>query len=145
RKSSSQLKRQNFDVVVALLGTNPSVPAKRAKTTSRIVTDDQGHQFLEVANPKVDKAEKDLLASDLELSRISMGESTPKSEINNLQEIVTKVIGRVEKGKQTIDQLEEKAQVLSSFIKSLLSKGKVLDPTPLAALPPHVILSQDEV
>ncbi|KAH9288900.1 hypothetical protein KI387_033017, partial [Taxus chinensis] len=31
------------------------------------------------------------------------------------------------------------------FIKSLLSKEKVLDPTPLTTLPPPVILSQDEV
>ncbi|KAH9313327.1 hypothetical protein KI387_028362, partial [Taxus chinensis] len=66
-----------------------------------------------IAKPKVDKPEQDLQASDLELSRIPMGESTPEGEIHNLQEIVTRVIGRVEKGKQTIEQLEEQAQVLT--------------------------------
>ncbi|KAH9297053.1 hypothetical protein KI387_028735 [Taxus chinensis] len=145
RKPSSHLTGPNFDVVTTLLGTTPPPPAKRAKTTSRIVIDAQGQQFLEVTKPKVDKAEHDLLASDLELSRIPMGESTPKSEVHNLQEIVTKVIERVEKGKKTIEQLEEQNQVLSNFIKSLLAKDKVLDPTPLATLPPHMILSQDEV
>ncbi|KAH9321066.1 hypothetical protein KI387_015705, partial [Taxus chinensis] len=145
RKSSSQISGPNFYAVAALLGTTPSAPTKKARTTSRIVTDAQGQQFLEIAKPKVDKPEQDLQASDLELSRISMGESTPEGEIHNLQETVTRVIGRVEKGQQTIEQLEEQAQVLSSFIKSLLSKDKVLDPTPLTALPPPVILSQDEV
>ncbi|KAH9298156.1 hypothetical protein KI387_029838, partial [Taxus chinensis] len=71
--------------------------------------------------------------------------STPEGEIHNLQETVTRVIGRVERGQQTIEQLEEQAHILTSFIKSLLSKDKVLDPTPLTTLPPPVILSQDEV
>ncbi|KAH9306929.1 hypothetical protein KI387_011333, partial [Taxus chinensis] len=144
RKSSSQSLGPNFDAVAALLGTTPS-RAKKARTTSRIVSDAQGQQFLEIAKPTVEKSESDLLTSDLELSRIPMGESTPEGEIHNLQETITRVIGRVEKGQQTIEQLEEQAQVLTSFIKSLLSKDKFLDPTPLTALPPPVILSQDEV
>ena len=78
--------------MAALLGTTPPTSAKRAKKTSRIVTDAQGQQFLEVAKPKVDKVEKDLLVSDLDLSRIPMGESTPESEVHNLQETVTKVV-----------------------------------------------------
>lgn len=141
RKPSSQLERLNFDVVAALLGTTPSSLAKRAKKTSRIVTDAQGQKFLEIAKPKVDKAKQDLLASDMFLSRIPMGKSTPKSEVHSLQEIVTKVIERFERGKQTIEQLEEQNQVISSFIKTLLSKDKVLDPTPLSTLPPPTILS----
>ncbi|KAH9324578.1 hypothetical protein KI387_004756, partial [Taxus chinensis] len=144
RKSSFQSLGPNFDAVAALLGTTPS-RAKKARTTSRIVSDARGQQFLEIAKPTVDKSESELLTSDLELSRIPMGESTPEGEIHNLQETVTRVIGRVEKGQQTIEQLEEQARVLTGFIKSLLSKDKVLDPTPLTALPPPVILSQDEV
>ncbi|KAH9295151.1 hypothetical protein KI387_038739, partial [Taxus chinensis] len=144
RKSSSRSSGPNFDAVAALLGTTPS-RAKKARTTSRIVSDAQGQQFLEIAKPTVDKSEQDLQTSDLELSRIPMGESTPEGEIHNLQETVTRVIGRVEKGQQTIEQLEEQAQILTSFIKSLLSKDKVLDPTPLTTLPPPVILSQDEI
>ncbi|KAH9313463.1 hypothetical protein KI387_044582, partial [Taxus chinensis] len=95
-----------------LLGTTPS-RAKKARTTSRIVSDAQGQRFLEIAKPTVDKSESDLLTSELELSRIPMGESTPEGEIHNLQETVTRVIGRVEKGQQTIEQLEEQAQVLT--------------------------------
>ncbi|KAH9317013.1 hypothetical protein KI387_018782, partial [Taxus chinensis] len=110
RKSSSRLTGSNFDVMVALFGTTASAPAKKTRTTSRITTDAQGQQFLEVAKPKVDKAEQDLQASDLELSRIPMGESTPESEMHNLQQIVTRFIGRVEKGKHTIEKLEEQAQ-----------------------------------
>ncbi|KAH9313947.1 hypothetical protein KI387_022574, partial [Taxus chinensis] len=145
RKSSSRISGPNFDAVAALLGTTPPSRTKKARITSRIVSDAQGQQFLEIAKPKTDKPEQDLQASDLELSRIPMGESTPEGEIQNLQETVTRVIGRVEKGQQTIEQLEEQAQILTSFIKSLLSKDKVLDPTPLTTLPPPVILSQDEV
>ncbi|KAH9297022.1 hypothetical protein KI387_028704, partial [Taxus chinensis] len=77
RKSSSQSLGPNFDVVAALLGTTPS-RAKKARTTSRIVSDAQGQQFLEITKPTVDKSESDLRASDLELSRIPMGESTPE-------------------------------------------------------------------
>ncbi|KAH9306607.1 hypothetical protein KI387_011011, partial [Taxus chinensis] len=58
--------------------TTPPTPAKKATTTSRIVSYAQGQQFLEIAKPKVDKPEHDLQASDLELSRIPMGESTPE-------------------------------------------------------------------
>ncbi|KAH9310152.1 hypothetical protein KI387_038063, partial [Taxus chinensis] len=94
------------------LGTTPS-HAKKAKVTSRIVSDAQGQQFLEISKPTTDKSEQDLQVSDLELSRIPMGESTPEGEIHNLQEIVTRVIGRVEKGQQTIKQLEEQAQILT--------------------------------
>lgn len=63
----------------------------------------QGQQFLEVTKPKVDKSEQDLLASNLKISRIPMGESTPESEVHNLQKMVSKVIKRVEKGKKTIE------------------------------------------
>ncbi|KAH9293718.1 hypothetical protein KI387_041075, partial [Taxus chinensis] len=77
RKSSSRSSGPNFDAVAALLGTTPS-RAKKAKITSRIVSDAQGQQFLEIAKPTVDKSEQDLQASDLELSRIPMGESTPE-------------------------------------------------------------------
>ncbi|KAH9320290.1 hypothetical protein KI387_022059, partial [Taxus chinensis] len=104
-----------------------------------------GQKFPKIAKPTVDKSEQDLQASDLELSRIPMGESTPEGEIHNLQEIVTRVIRRVEKGQKTIEQFEEQAQILIGFIKSLLSKEKILDPTPLTTLPPPVVLSQDEV
>ncbi|KAH9301410.1 hypothetical protein KI387_012993, partial [Taxus chinensis] len=41
RKSYSRLIGPNFDVVAALLGTIPSSPAKKARTTSRIVIDAQ--------------------------------------------------------------------------------------------------------
>ncbi|KAH9290664.1 hypothetical protein KI387_034781, partial [Taxus chinensis] len=75
RKSSSQSSGPNFDAVAALLGTTPS-RAKKAKITSRIVSDAQGQQFLEIAKPTVDKLEQDLQTSNLELSRIPMGEST---------------------------------------------------------------------
>ncbi|KAH9297113.1 hypothetical protein KI387_028795, partial [Taxus chinensis] len=78
RKPSSQSSGPNFDAVVALLGTTPPSHAKKFKITSRIVSDAQGQQFLEIAKPTVDKSEQDLKASDLELSRISMGESTPE-------------------------------------------------------------------
>ncbi|KAH9299425.1 hypothetical protein KI387_031107, partial [Taxus chinensis] len=78
RKSSSQISGPNFDVVASLLGTTPPTHAKKARITSRIVFDTQGQQFLEIANPKADKPEQDLQASDLELSRIPMGESTPE-------------------------------------------------------------------
>ncbi|KAH9316561.1 hypothetical protein KI387_025188, partial [Taxus chinensis] len=101
--------------------------------------------FLEVAKPKSVKEEKYLLISELELSRIPMGESTLESEVHNLQETITKVIEWVEKGKQTMEQLEEQKQVLSNFIRSLLKKDKVLDLAPLASLPPPIVLSQDEV
>ncbi|KAH9300084.1 hypothetical protein KI387_011667, partial [Taxus chinensis] len=70
RKPSSRLAGKNFDVVTNLLGSTPSTLAKRNKKTSTIVTDAQGQQYLEVEKHKVDKAEQDLVASDLELSRI---------------------------------------------------------------------------
>ncbi|KAH9314657.1 hypothetical protein KI387_023284, partial [Taxus chinensis] len=44
-----------------------------------------------------------------------------------------------------MEQLEEHNQVLSDFIKSLLVKDKVLDPTPLTTLPPPIVLSKDEI
>ncbi|KAH9312034.1 hypothetical protein KI387_027069, partial [Taxus chinensis] len=127
-----------------MLGTTPPPLVKKEKTTSRLVTNAQGQQFLEVANPKVEKEEKYLLIFDLEISRIPMGESTPKSEVHNLWETITKVIEWVEKGKQTMEQLEEKNQFLSKFIRSLLEKDKILDLVLLAILPPPIVLSQDE-
>ncbi|KAH9306785.1 hypothetical protein KI387_011189, partial [Taxus chinensis] len=42
RKLSSQVIVPNFDALAALLGTNPPPPAKKAKTTSMLVTDSQG-------------------------------------------------------------------------------------------------------
>ncbi|KAH9292480.1 hypothetical protein KI387_042337, partial [Taxus chinensis] len=52
-----------------MLGTTPS-RAKKARTTSRIVYDTRGQQFLEIAKPAMDKSEQDLQVSDLELLRI---------------------------------------------------------------------------
>ncbi|KAH9291257.1 hypothetical protein KI387_043552, partial [Taxus chinensis] len=145
RKSTSIIVAPKFDAVETLLGTTPPPPAKKAKVTSRLVSDSQGQQFMEIARPKLDKDEKDLSMGDLELTRISLGESTPESEVHNLRETMSKVIERVEKGKSTQEQLEEQNQILSSFIKSLLAEDKVLDPTPLASIPPPAILSNDEV
>ncbi|KAH9320195.1 hypothetical protein KI387_021964, partial [Taxus chinensis] len=58
RKFSSRSSGSNFDAVAALLGTTPS-RAKKAKVTSRIVSDAQGQQFLEIAKPTTDKSEQD--------------------------------------------------------------------------------------
>ncbi|KAH9325120.1 hypothetical protein KI387_005298, partial [Taxus chinensis] len=88
--------------------------------------------------------EKYLTLNDLELTRIPLGESTPESEVHNLKETVSKLIERVEKGKQTKYQLEEQVYILSDFIRSLLASDKVLDPTPLTSIPPPVVLTNEE-
>ncbi|KAH9327713.1 hypothetical protein KI387_007891, partial [Taxus chinensis] len=55
-----------------LLGTTPPSPAKKAKVTSRLVSDSQGQQFMEITRPKLDKDEKDQSMGDMELTRISL-------------------------------------------------------------------------
>ncbi|KAH9318835.1 hypothetical protein KI387_020604, partial [Taxus chinensis] len=59
RKSSSRISGPKFNTLAALFGSTPTL-AKKARTTSRIVSDAQGQQFLEIVKPKVDKPEKDM-------------------------------------------------------------------------------------
>ncbi|KAH9294385.1 hypothetical protein KI387_040410, partial [Taxus chinensis] len=138
RKTQSKVEVPNYDVVAALLGTPP---AKKAKTTSRLVTDTSGQQFIEIVKPTVDKSEQEISTTDFEITRISLGESTPEGDVHNLKETIFKVIERVEKGKQTQEQLEEQVQTLSTYIKYFLSSNTTpLDPTPLTSLPTYATI-----
>ncbi|KAH9324269.1 hypothetical protein KI387_004447, partial [Taxus chinensis] len=98
-----------------------------------------------ITKPKVDKDEKILMLSYLESTRIPLGGSTPECEVHNLNQIVSRVIEIVEKGKQYQEQIEEHIQNLCDFIKSLLASDKLIDPTPLNVMPPPTVLTNEEV
>ncbi|KAH9311645.1 hypothetical protein KI387_026680, partial [Taxus chinensis] len=88
--------------------TTSTPTSKKAKTTSRLVSNSKGQQYLEITKPRVENDEKDITIVELELTGIPLGEYTPDGEVHNLKEMVSKVIERVEKGKQIQEQLAEK-------------------------------------
>ncbi|KAH9292248.1 hypothetical protein KI387_042565, partial [Taxus chinensis] len=76
--------------------------------------------FVEIARSPVEKDESEMTTVDYNVSRISLGGSTHEGDVHNLRESAARLVERVEKGKQTQEQMEEHVRLLSSYIQTFL-------------------------
>ncbi|KAH9297857.1 hypothetical protein KI387_029539, partial [Taxus chinensis] len=82
----------DFDALFKL--SNDAIP-KKPKVLSRIMVDNNGNNFVDLAIPQVNKERDAMMSADYEVSRLGLGRSTLESDMTmaqNLIDIVLKIL-----------------------------------------------------
>ncbi|KAH9295033.1 hypothetical protein KI387_038621, partial [Taxus chinensis] len=100
----------DFDALFKL--SNDAIP-KKPKVLSRIMVDNDGNKFADLAIPRVDKERNAMTPADYEVSRLGLGRSTLESDMAMARDSIDIVLKRLEKYKSQNSRLKaEKSQLV---------------------------------
>ncbi|KAH9327672.1 hypothetical protein KI387_007850, partial [Taxus chinensis] len=98
----------------------PSPHSRKAKITSRLMTDASGSQFIKFARPRVEKDEAEMRITDYEMTRYCLGKLGPEGHIHNFEQSVARLVAQTRESEATKEQLQNQIHTLTSYVQTFL-------------------------
>ncbi|KAH9323145.1 hypothetical protein KI387_017784, partial [Taxus chinensis] len=102
---------------------------KKPTVLSRIIVDSDGNKFADLAIPQVDKERDAMTPADYEVSRLGLGRSTLKSDME-ARDSIDIVLKRLEKYKSQNSQLTAENNQLVEYVQHLINPISSTFPVP---------------